>query len=203
MTCLILLRAREVLTRPSQSLLGMWPACVRISTTSPFRRAVPERDDAAVDLRSHARVSDVGVDGVGEVDRSRVARQHDHLAARREAVDLLRIQLHLERGHEFPGVPHLPLPLHELAQPGDALIVRAGALVALLVLPVGGDSFLGDVMHFLGPDLHLEGMTAGADDGSVQRLVQIGAGNRDEVFNSPGNRMPFVVDRRPAPRNSP
>ncbi len=39
MTCRILLRAREVLTSPSQSLLGRWPACVRISTTSPLRSA--------------------------------------------------------------------------------------------------------------------------------------------------------------------
>ena len=36
MTCLILLRAREVLTKASQSLLGTWPACVMISTMSPF-----------------------------------------------------------------------------------------------------------------------------------------------------------------------
>ena len=40
MTCLILLRAREVLTKASQSLLGRWPGCVRISTTSPFLQRV-------------------------------------------------------------------------------------------------------------------------------------------------------------------
>ena len=39
MTCLILLRARDVLTSASQSLLGRWPDCVRISTTSPLRSA--------------------------------------------------------------------------------------------------------------------------------------------------------------------
>ena len=37
-TCLILLRARDVLTKASQSLLGSWPGCVMISTTSPLRK---------------------------------------------------------------------------------------------------------------------------------------------------------------------
>jgi hypothetical protein len=36
--CLILLRARDVLTKASQSLLGSWPGCVMISTMSPLRR---------------------------------------------------------------------------------------------------------------------------------------------------------------------
>ena len=35
--CLILLRAREVLTKASQSLLGWWPGWVMISTMSPLR----------------------------------------------------------------------------------------------------------------------------------------------------------------------
>ena len=39
MTCLILLRAFDVLTIPSQSLEGRWPFCRRISTTSPLRIA--------------------------------------------------------------------------------------------------------------------------------------------------------------------
>ena len=39
MTCLILLRALDVLTIASQSLLGRCPVCVRISTTSPLRSA--------------------------------------------------------------------------------------------------------------------------------------------------------------------
>ena len=80
MTCLILLRALDVLTSASQSLLGRWPVCVRISTTSPLRSAVLERHDAPVHLRAHAAVADVGVDRVGEIDGRRVARQHDHFA---------------------------------------------------------------------------------------------------------------------------
>ena len=79
MTCLILLRALEVLTSASQSLLGRWPVCVRISTTSPLRKRVLERHDAAVHLRADAAVADVGVNGIREVDRRRVARQERSL----------------------------------------------------------------------------------------------------------------------------
>ena len=62
MTCLILLRAREVLTSDSQSLLGWWPGWVRISTTSPLRSTYLQRNDAAVDLGADAGVADFGVD---------------------------------------------------------------------------------------------------------------------------------------------
>src|SRR5436305_14392597 len=40
MTCLILLRAREVLTNASQSLLGSWPGWVMISIISPLLSVV-------------------------------------------------------------------------------------------------------------------------------------------------------------------
>ena len=31
-------------------------------------------------------------------------------------------------------------------------------------------------------------------DGGMQRLVEVGAGNRDEILDAAGDRMPFVVD---------
>ncbi len=79
MTCLILLRACEVLTNASQSLLGRWPGCVRISTTSPLRSADFSGTMRPFTLAPTQRVADVGVDGVGEIDGRGVARQHDHL----------------------------------------------------------------------------------------------------------------------------
>ena len=48
------------------------------------------------------------------------------LPARREGVDFFRVQVHFERGHELAGIAHFALPLHQLAQPGDALIVLGG-----------------------------------------------------------------------------
>ncbi len=115
-----------------------------------------QRHDAAVHLGAHAGVADVGVDGVGEIDGRGVARQHDHFAARREGVDLFRVQVHFQGGHELAGILHVALPFHQVAQPGDALVVGGRTLAALLVLPVRRDAFFGDAVHLLGADLHLE-----------------------------------------------
>ena len=72
------------------------------------RRA--QRHDAAIDLGAGTRRADVGVDGVSEIDGRSVARQHDHFAARREGVHLVRVKIHLQGGHELRGVLHVALP---------------------------------------------------------------------------------------------
>ena len=155
---------------------------------------VAQRHDAAIHLGAHAGLADVGVDGVGEIDGRGVARQHDDFAARRESVDFLRVKIHLEGGHKLAGVLHVALPLDQVAQPGDALIVGRGAFLALLVFPVRRDAFFGDAVHFLGADLHFEVLAVRSDDGGVQRLVEIGARDGDEVLDAAGDGAPLVVD---------
>ncbi len=66
--------------------------------------------------------------------------------------------------------------------------------LAFLVFPVGGDAEFGDAVHLLGPDLNLERLAVLADHGSVQRLVQIGPGNRYVVLDPARNRFPQVVE---------
>ena len=152
-----------------------------------------ERDDAAVDLGADGGVADFGVDGVGEVDGAGVLGQHDDFALGGEGVDLLGVQVDLEGRHELVGVGHFALPLHELADPGEAGLVLGGDVVAGLVLPVGGDAFLGDAVHLLGADLDLELMAAGGDERGVERLVEVGPGHRDEVLDAAGDGTPDGV----------
>jgi hypothetical protein len=109
-----------------------------------------QRHDAAVHLGAHARAAHIGVNGVGEIDRRGVARQHNHFAARGKGVGLLGYRSTLRVDMNSPGSLHFALPLHQMAQPGDALVVRGRAFAPFLVLPVGRDSFLGDTMHLLG-----------------------------------------------------
>ena len=71
------------------------------------------------------------------------------------------------------------------------VLVDPGA--ALLVLPVGGDSLLGDAVHVVGADLHLEGVAVLREDRGVQRLVAVRAGHGDEVLDPPRDRAPGVV----------
>ncbi len=88
-------------------------------------------------------------------------------------VNFFRVQVHFERGHELARIAHLALPLDQLPQPGDALIVIAPRPApAFLVFPVRRDAFLGDAMHFLRADLHFEVPPAGPHHGRMQRLIQ-------------------------------
>ena len=97
--------------------------------------------------------------------------------------------------HELVGVGHFALPLHELADPGEAGFVLGGDVVAGLVLPVGGDALFGDAVHLLGADLDLELVAAGRDEGGVQGLVEVGAGHGDEVFDAAGDGTPDGVEQ--------
>ncbi len=54
--------------------------------------------------------------------------------------------------------------------------------------------FLGDAVHLLGADLHLELVAAGAHHRGVQRLVAVGAGHGDEVLDAARHRPPQGVD---------
>ncbi len=91
---------------------------------------VGERDDAAVDLGSDAAVADVGVDGVGEIDRSRARGQALDLALGREDVHLVVEQVDAQRLHELAGVLRLRLPVHDLPQPLQLLRLGVGPLAA-------------------------------------------------------------------------
>ena len=85
------------------------------------------------------------------------------------------------------------LPLDHLAQPGQPLLV-ARRDRAVLIFPVGGDPFLGHLVHFLGADLHFESVAFFGDDGGMQRLVEVVARDGDEVFDPSRHRPPLVVD---------
>ena len=154
-----------------------------------------QRHHAAVDLGADAGVAHFGVNGVGEVDGRAVGRNHHHLPLGREGVDLVGIEVHLQAGEELVGVGHLLLPLDELADPVQALLVAGrDRAFAGLVLPVRGDAFLGDAVHLFGADLHFELVAAGAHHRGVQRLIAVGAGNGDEVLDAARHRPPQRVD---------
>ena len=135
----------------------------------------------------------LGVDGVGKVNRCGTAGQRQHTTLWGKGVHLHRVEVHLERREKFAGLLHLLDPLDQLAHPHDALVIGFGDLRAVLVLPVSGNTLLGDAVHFLRADLHLEGLP-GVNDGGVQRLVEVGPWHRDVVLEAAGDRMPYLMD---------
>ncbi len=155
---------------------------------------VAQRDDLAVDTRTDALVPDLGVDGVGEINGRCVAWEGLDRAFGREAVDLLRVEVDLERVQELVGVLDLLLPLEQLPQPGKGLVVLVRTGAPFLVLPVRGDALLRDAVHLVSADLDLEGLALVADDGGVQRLIAVGPRHGDEVFDATRHWTPEIVE---------
>ena len=84
---------------------------------------VVQRDDLAVHLRPDAAMADVGVNGVGEVERGRAGGEVLDLTLRREHEHLVLEQVDLQRLEEL-GRVLVALRLEQLPQPGHLLPAR-------------------------------------------------------------------------------
>ncbi len=118
-----------VTTRFSQAAGGVWFFAVSISTSSPLRNCVSMRHVAPVDDGADGRVADVGVHGIGEIDRRRPARQRDQATLGREAEDLILEQLELGVLEELFRVVAFEQRFDQAAQPhiGAAVLVELDA----------------------------------------------------------------------------
>ena len=81
-----------------------------------------------------------------------------------------------------------------MTQPREALLVLLGQGPAVLIFPVRRNPLLGHAVHLLGADLHLERLAVRSADGSVQRLVQVGTGNGDEILDAARHGPPGIVN---------
>jgi hypothetical protein len=107
--------------------------------------------------------------------------------------DLRVEEIELEVLHEDTRVAHVVLPLQQRAQPGE-LLLEVVELTAFFVAPVRGDAELAGAVHLQRANLHFERITARAHDRCVQRLVHVGLGHRDVIFETPGQRLPKRMD---------
>ena len=151
-----------------------------------------QRHELAGDTRTDATVADLGVDGVGEVDRRRPDGQVDHITFGGEDVDLVLLQIGLQVHEELDGVRPLVLPVDDPVEPRQLL---GAASRRFLVGEVRSDPRLGALVHLAGPDLHLDRLSLRSDDCCVQGLVQVELRGGDEVLEAPHNRRPDRVDR--------
>ena len=139
-------------------------------------------------------MADLGVDLVGEVERSGAGRKVDDVAPRGEGVDPLRFDLPAQRGERGSGPAGLFAGLQELPQPCDAGVrPRLRTPRALLVAPVRRDPQLGLGVHLAGADLHLQGPAARPDHRGVQRPVAVRLGVGDVVVELAGDMRPQPV----------
>ncbi len=134
-------------------------------------------------------------DPVREVDRIHHLGLRFHVPLVHEHQDLVLKQDDLDLLNELRLVIQIALPLLQLEQLGERLAVLGAAPLpaALLVLPVGRDALVGDVVHLLGADLDLYPLRARPDHRRVQRLIQVRLGQRDELLEAPRHRRPVRV----------
>ena len=161
-----------------------------------------ERHDPPVYLGARAGVAHIGVDGIGEIDRCRAARQGDQGRLGREAEHLVLKEFELGVLEEFLGVPILER-VDRAAQPRIGIRaprhagLRARRAVGALVLVdgVGGNAVLGGLVHLVGADLQFDPLARWAHDGGVQGAVIVGLGRRDVVLEAPGHGLPAKMHR--------
>ncbi len=155
-----------------------------------------QRHQLLVHARGHRLIADVGMHGVGEVQRGGIARQREDLALGREQIDLVREQVDLDVVEELQRRTGGALRLDQVHDPRMRAALRAvGRIAAELVGPMRGHAALGDQVHLLGADLHFDRRAVGAKQHGVQRLVTVGLGDGDEIAEAPVQRLERGVHR--------
>ena len=155
-----------------------------------------QRHEPAVDFGAGNPVAQVGMNLVGKVNGRGAGRQLDDVAFGGIDENLVVEQILAHRFQKLARIRGFPLPLQQLAQPGHPFLkatVIAVGVGAFLIAPVGGHPVLGDAVHLVGFNLHLQRMAAVADHRSMERLVHILLGRGDIVVKLPRHRVPEPV----------
>ena len=162
---------------------------------------VAQRAKLTVDLDADGGVADVGMDRIGEVERHGAARQADQPALGREDEHLVDEHFQLGVLDQVLGVAAVFEHLDQVAQIDQRIATAGGfhglgveAVGGVLVAPVGGDAVLGDPIHRLGADLHLDAHAARTHHRGVDRAVVVALGRRYEVLEPLWNTRPGTVD---------
>ena len=153
-------------------------------------QAVGERHDAPIDPRAAAAMADLGMDGIGEVQRRGPLGQVEHVALRREHEHAVGEEIRAEVLEQALVVLAI---LEQPAQSVDGAFHGRVLAAALLVAPVRGHPVLGELVHLLGTDLHLHHPPLGADNRGMQGLVAVVLGLGDVVVELVRQVLPQIV----------
>ena len=150
-----------------------------------------QRNDPAVDLGADRAVAEVGVDGIGEVDRRRALGKLDQFALRSEGEDPVLV-------HRHPGVLEQLFGRCGMVEDFDEVVdprhLEVGVGLAFLVGPVGGEAALGLLVHLAGADLDFDPHLRIVDHRGVERAIGVALGRRDVILEAPRDHRPLLVD---------
>ena len=134
------------------------------------------------------------MDGIGEIDDGAVHRQRDNIPLGGEDKNLLRGDVRFDGFYQVLHIVGFLLGFQNLANPRKAHLQAVLSFQPHLVLPVGGNTVFGGVVHIPGADLHLKGDALLINDGGVKGLVHVLLGGGDIVLKAVGNRLEHIVD---------
>src|ERR1041384_2261388 len=117
-----------------------------------------ERYQLTVDARAGTTIPDFGVNAIGKIDHRGALGKAQQISFGREHVERSGEQILLEAVQKLLRILQVFLPFEQLSKPGESLNVADLKILAVFVAPVGGDSFLGDPMHFMGANLNLDAL---------------------------------------------
>ena len=150
-----------------------------------------QRHDAAVDLGAHRLVAQIGVDGIGEVDRRRALGQLDQLALRREGEDAILVHRHARVFEQLFGAAR---GLQDLDEVGDPAVLAVGADLLFLIGPMRGEAEFSLRVHLGRADLDLDARIVGVDHAGVQRAIAVAFGRRNVILEPPRHHRPAPMD---------
>ena len=149
---------------------------------------------------SDAGISDFGVDRIGEVDRTRSARQRLDVTGRRVDVDFLGEEIDLDALEKLDGVTGLRLDFQQFLDPlTGVLLGGTGSGAGGLLYPVGGDACFGHGVHHPGPNLKLKVRAEGTEHYGVQRLISVRFRKGDIVLELAWYRLVEIVEHAEHP----
>ena len=139
------------------------------------------------------------MDTVGKVYRRRASRKILDLSGRGKAIYTIRkqIQITLKEIHEFLVIGHITLPFQNLAQPGKLFLLRIFYFLSvrcLFIFPMCCNTIFCSLVHFISTNLNFKGLSAAADQGSVQGLIHICLRHGDIILKTPRDRLIHLVD---------
>ena len=113
---------------------------------------------------------------VGHIEHRSALGEFQQVALRREDVNLVLVEVHLELVHRLAPFARL----QHLADGGEPLVHTALPFDALIA-PVGGNAALGHLVHTLRANLNLDPLLLRAEHGDVKTLVAVGLRHRQPV----------------------
>ena len=152
-----------------------------------------QRHNTTVLLGANAAQAHIGVHGEGEINGRGTLGQLVQVTLGAEDEDLVLVEVDLEALEELLGAFLQAVLGEHLLDPREEAVQLIVAVAALLVNPVGGQTVLGNAVHFTRADLHLQGAAARTHHLGVQALVAVGLGGGNVVAEALVNGHVLVV----------